>query len=128
MLKNSQNTNILEISELTPTSKNSKVFNNRLKNSSFSKENNFILVNNNIIPKKKTNHLNIKTLHINEGATTHEDTYSKISNSQNILKKKQTIKKSCSYKNKKRENEKIIKLLRNNEKIKIPTGKRKSNV
>ena len=53
MLKNSQNTNILEISELTPTSKNSKVFNNRLKNSSFSKENNYILVNNNIIPKKK---------------------------------------------------------------------------
>ena len=128
MLKNSQNTNILEISELTPTSKNSKVFNNRLKNSSFSKENNYILVNNNIIPKKKTKHLNIKTLHINEGATTHEDTYSKISNSQNILKKKQTIKKRCSYKNKKRENEKIIKLLRNNEKIKIPTGKRKSNV
>ena len=34
---------------------------------------------------------------------------------------------AASFKNKKREREKIIKLLRNNLKIKIPTGKRKSN-
>ena len=59
--------------------------------------------------------------------TTHDDTNSKFSNSQNITKKKRPLMKSASFKNKKREREKIIKLLRNNLKIKIPTGKRKSN-
>ena len=126
MLKHSQKLNLLELSEQTPTSKGSKFFPHLKKNCSFSKENNLNI--NNINTKKKVKILNIKSIHNHEGTTTHDDTYSKISNSQNITKKKHRIIKSASYKNKKREREKIIKLLRNNEKIKIPTGKRKSNV
>jgi len=126
MLKHSQKLNLLELSEQTPTSKGSKFFPHLKKNCSFSKENNLNI--NNINTKKKVKILNIKSIHNHEGTTTHDDTYSKISNSQNISKKKHRIIKSASYKNKKRKKKKIIKLLRNNEKIKIPTGKRKSNV
>ena len=126
MMKHSQKINLLELSEQTPTSKGSKFFSNLHKNSSFSKENNLNI--NNIIPKKKVKYINIKQIHNHEGTTTHDDTNSKFSNSQNVLKKKKRLIKSASCKNRKREREKIIKLLRNNEKIKIPTGKRKSNV
>ena len=126
MIKNRQSSNILELSEKTPTSKGSQFLSHIPKNSSFSKENNFNL--NNINVKKKPKLLNIKTIHNQEGTTTHEDSNSKFSNSQNITKKKRPLMKSASFKNKKREREKIIKLLRNNLKIKIPTGKRKSNV
>ena len=127
MIKNRQNINILELSEQTPTSKGSKFGPNFQKNSSFSKENNFIL--NNINTKKKPKILNIKTINNQEGTTTHDETISKLSNSQKITKKKKhPLMKSASYKNKKRERERIINILKNSEKIKIPTGKRKSNV
>ena len=126
MIKNIQSSNILELSEKTPTSKGSQFLHNIPKNSSFSRENNYNL--NNISIKKKPKHLNIKIIPNQEVTTTHDDTYSKFSYSQNISKKKHPLMKSASYKNKKREREKIIKLLRNNLKIKIPTGKRKSNV
>ena len=126
MIKNRQSSNILELSEKTPTSKGSQFLSHIPKNSSFSKENNFNL--NNINIKKKPKLLNIKIIPNQEVTTTHDDTNSKFSNSQNITKKKRPLMKSASFKNKKREREKIIKLLRNNEKIKIPTGKRKSNV
>ena len=125
MMKHSQKINLLELSEQTPTSKGSKFFSNLHKNSSFSKENNLNI--NNIIPKKKVKYINIKQIHNHEGTTTHDDTNSKFSNSQNVLKKKKRLIKSASCKNRKREREKIIKLLRNNEKIKIPIGKRNSN-
>ena len=125
MIKNRQSSNILELSEKTPTSKGSQFLSHIPKNSSFSKENNFNL--NNINIKKKPKLLNIKIIPNQEVTTTHDDTNSKFSNSQNIAKKKHPLMKSASFKNKKREREKIIKLLRNNLKIKIPTGKRKSN-
>lgn len=125
MIKNRQSSNILELSEKTPTSKGSQFLSHIPKNSSFSKENNFNL--NNINIKKKPKLLNIKIIPNQEVTTTHDDTNSKFSNSQNIAKKKRPLMKSASFKNKKREREKIIKLLRNNEKIKIPIGKRNSN-
>ena len=125
MLKtNNQNINVLEISDHTPTSMGSK-FIPQQKNSSFSKENNFIL--NNINPKNKLKYINIKSLHNQEKTTTNEDSNSKFSCSQNNMKKKRPLMKSASYKNRKREREKILKLFRNNERIKIPKCKRKSN-
>ena len=126
MIKKSQNLNILDISEQTPTSKCSKIYPRLKNNSSFSKENNFNI--NNIQTKKNPKYLNIKSIPNQEGTTTHEDTISKLSNSQNISKKKSRLVKSASYKHKKKERERIIKFLRNNLKIKIPSGKRKSNV
>ena len=125
MLKVNNNFNLLEISDHTPTSMGSKLIPQQ-KNTSFSKENNFIL--NNINPKNNLKYINIKTLHNQEKTTTNEDSNSKFSYSQNIMKKKKPLMKSASYKNKKREREKMLKLFRNNEKIKIPRCKRKSNV
>ena len=128
MIKNRQNLNILELSEQTPTSYCSKIFPpHSKKNSSFSKENNYNINNIHIQMKKNPKFLNIKSIHNQEKTTTNEETNSKFSNSQNISKKKRPLVKSVSYKNKKKEREKIIKLLRNNLKIKIPSGKRKSN-
>ena len=124
MLKINNNFNILEISDHTPTSMGSK-FIPQQKNSSFSKENNFIL--NNINPKNKLKYINIKSLHNQEKTTTNEDSNSKFSYSQNIINKKKPLMKSASYKNKKRERDKLLKFFRNNEKIKIPRCKRKSN-
>ena len=86
---------------------------------SFSKENsnNINIVKNNNIKKNNTHEI----------TTTHDETISKFSNSQNIKIKSNIMKKRGSFKNRKREREKIFKLFQNNEKIKIPIGQRKSN-
>ena len=124
MLKVRPNMNLLEFSEHTPTSFGSKFSPKFRKYSSCSKENNN---DPNINTKKNSNYLKISSINNQERTTAQEDSTSKISNSQNITKKK-LYKKSSSLKNKKKERIKLIKFLRNNEKVKIPNCKRKSNV
>ena len=112
-----------EINDRTPISLNSKIYPHLRKFSSYSKDN-----NSNINPKKKTKYLKIKSFHNQEGTTTHEDSTSKLSNSQNTKKRRKSFVKSASLKTKKREREKLVRFLNNNEKVKIPNCKIKSNV
>ena len=123
MLKLRPNINLLEFSDHTPTSFGSKFSPQFRKYTSCSKENNN---DPNINIKKSSKYLKVSSLNNQERTTAHEDSTSKISNSQNIIKKK-IYKKSSSLKNKKNERIKLIKFLRNNMKVKIPNCKRKSN-
>ena len=120
MIKQPEKVNIIELGECTPTKRGIPKFK---KNSSFSKENNFYFNNMNMNLAKK---ISINKTNNQEITTTHDETISKFSNSQQI-KHPKFIKKRFSYKNKKREREKILKLLKNNEKMKIPIGQRRSN-
>ena len=124
MLKIRPRLNLLECSEHTRTSLDFKCYQNFRRYSACSKEN-----NNGPIIKTKKNSKNLKISIFNnqEGTTAQEDSITKLSNSQNITKQKKSIKKSVSMKNKKKERIKLIKYLRNNEKVKIPNCKRKSN-
>ena len=125
MLKKPKKLKIITFSEKSPKNKDiNEVCPKLQKNSSFSKENNFCINNMNNLDKK----INIKKINTQEGTTTYDETISKFSNSQNIKIKKKYLKKRGSFGNKKREREKILKLLKDNEKIKIPIGQRKSNV
>ena len=124
MLKIRPNINLLEFSDHTPTSFGSKFSPNFRKYSSYSKENNN---SPDLIHKKSSNLLKISYMNNQERTTAQEESPSKISNSQNIIKKK-LYKKCASFKNKKSERTKLMKFLRNNEKAKIPNCKRKSNV
>ena len=99
MLKTRPNINLLEFSEHTPTSFGSKFSPNFRKYSSYSKENNN---SPDLIYKKSSNFLKISYMNNQERTTAQEESPSKISNSQNIIKKK-LYKKSASFKNKKSE-------------------------
>ena len=124
MLKIRPSLNLLECSEHTRATLGSKYYQHLSRYSACSKENN----NGQIIKTKKTSkNLKISIFNNQEGTTAQEDSFTKLSNSQNISKQKKSIKKSVSMKNKKKERIKLIKYLRNNEKVKIPNCKRKSN-
>ena len=71
----------------------------------------------------KESHIIFKKEYSIKDGKSRDESRSKSSSGQKIIDEKKFKKKSLSIKNKKREKEKILKMLKN-EKLKIPTGKR----
>ena len=102
--------------------KDIKIFNNARKSNPDSQFLGNIKSNDSFL---KESHIMIKKEYSIKDDKSRDENRSKSSSGKKIIHEKKFKKKSLSIKNKKREREKILKMLKN-EKLKIPTGKRMS--